>query len=268
MSDSRIFARLRPGRRYWAVAAVHGEAARLAALHRALARRFAPGDRLVYLGNLMGHGPAVGPTLDEVIAFRRRLLARPGLFVCDLAFLRGSQEEMWDKLLRLQMAPNPAEVLDWMLARGVGATLAAYDGAAEEGRACARAGALAITRWTNSLRARMRARPGHAELMAALRRAAYVEAAEGGLLFVHTGLDPSRPLSAQADSFWWESARFAALEAPFEGFRKVVRGFDPAHGGLVEGPVTLSLDGGCGFGGPLLAACLDPAGRVVDLIEA
>ncbi len=30
---------------------------------------------------------------------------------------------------------------------------------------------------------------------------------------------------------------------------------------------TASIDGGSGFGGPLLAACLDPEGRIVDLVE-
>ncbi len=31
---------------------------------------------------------------------------------------------------------------------------------------------------------------------------------------------------------------------------------------------TATVDGGCGFGGPLLAACFDPTGNIVDLIEA
>jgi serine/threonine protein phosphatase 1 len=29
-----------------------------------------------------------------------------------------------------------------------------------------------------------------------------------------------------------------------------------------------SIDGGCGFGGPLVAACFDAAGRLIDTIEA
>ena len=34
-----------------------------------------------------------------------------GTFLGDIVFLRGSQEEMWQKLLELQFAPNPREVL-------------------------------------------------------------------------------------------------------------------------------------------------------------
>src|SRR5919108_2871659 len=126
MSDRDKFAVLRKCRRVWAVAAIHGESARLEALHRAIEARFAPGDRLVYLGNYLGHGADVRATLDALLAFRRELIARPGMFACDVAFLRGGQEEMWQKLLQLQFASNPREVLEWMLAQGVEPTLRAY----------------------------------------------------------------------------------------------------------------------------------------------
>jgi serine/threonine protein phosphatase 1 len=266
MSDRDKFAVLRRCRRIWAVAAIHGEAARLDALHGALEQRFQPGDRLVYLGNYLGRGQAVTLTVDALLAFRRALIARPGVFAADVAYLRGSQEEMWQKLLQLQFAPNPREVLDWMLAQGVGATLAAYGGQVAQGAACAREGALALTKWTSALRAAMQAHPGHYLLMSALRRAAYTD--DGGLLFVHAGLDPDRPLSAQSDSLWWGTGGFARLDRPYGNFAKVVRGFDRAHPGLESAAFTLTVDGGCGFGGPLLAVCLDAKGDVVDLIEA
>lgn len=266
MSDRDKFAVLRRCRRIWAVAAIHGEADRLIALHDALGPRFQPGDRLVYLGNYLGRGPAIVETLDHLLAFRRALIARPGVFAADVVYLRGSQEEMWQKLLQLQFAPNPREVLDWMLGQGVGATLTAYGGQAAQGAACARDGPLALTKWTSGLRAAMQAHPGHYLLMSALRRAAYTD--DGGLLFVHAGLDPERPLSAQSDSLWWGTSGFARLDRPYGNFAKVVRGFDRLHPGLQVGPFTLTIDAGCGFGGPLLAACLDPRGEVVDLIEA
>jgi serine/threonine protein phosphatase 1 len=269
MFGNQIFATLRRGRQFWAVASVHGEAERLIALHRELERRFAPGDRLVYLGNLIGRGAEVCATVDELLEFRRTLLARPAMFACDIAYLRGGQEEMWQKLLQLQMATNPAEVLGWMLDQGVGATLAAYGGHQNSARACARQGAVAITRWTSGLRAAVRAAPGHQGFFSALRRAAFTEpGADGGLLFVNAGLDPSRPLSAQSDSFWWGTGGFSKIAAPYGEFRMIVRGFDPAHAGVRRTEFTTSLDAGCGFGGPLLAACFDASGRIVDLIEA
>jgi len=69
------FVRLRRARRIWAVAAIHGEATRLTRLHDLIAARFADGDRLVYLGNYLGHGGAVAATIDELLDFRRQLLA-------------------------------------------------------------------------------------------------------------------------------------------------------------------------------------------------
>ena len=83
MSEREKFAILRKSQRVWAVAAIHGEAARLDALHREIERRFAPGDRLVYLGNYLGHGAEVRATLDKLLAFRRELIARPGMFAAD-----------------------------------------------------------------------------------------------------------------------------------------------------------------------------------------
>jgi serine/threonine protein phosphatase 1 len=55
---------------------------------------------------------------------------------------------------------------------------------------------------------------------------------------------------------------------PYGDFRRVIRGFDPAHPGLSESQYTLTIDGGCGFGGPLMAGCLTASGEVVDVVEA
>jgi hypothetical protein len=48
----------------------------------------------------------------------------------------------------------------------------------------------------------------------------------------------------------------------------VVRGFDRHHSGLVESPYAVSLDGGSGFGGTLIAACFSNDGVIVDRLEA
>ena len=265
-SDQDKFAMIRRARRVWAVASMHGEARRLQSLHRALEGAFAPGDRLVYLGNYFGPGSDVAGTIDELLEFRRWLIAQPFMFASDVVYLRGSQEEMWQKLLQLQFAPNPREVFAWMMDHGLGPTLRAYGGDERQGAAMAREGALGITRWTTTLRAAMQARPGHYTLMSVLRRAAFTD--DGRLLFVHAGLDPSRPLSAQQDSFWWDLGAFQQMQTPYAGFARVIRGFDRRHAGLVETACTTSVDAGCGLGGPLLAACFAADGLLVATIEA
>lgn len=266
MAESQKFAILKRARRIWAVAAIHGEAERLRTLHDRLAERFqAPGDRIVYLGNYLGRGPDVAGTVDELLDFRRRVISIPGFFASDVVFLRGGQEEMWQKLLQLQFAVNPREVLDWMLGQGLGATLTAYGCDPRRGLAAARDGALSLSRWTASVRAALSAKPGHRDLLSALHRAAYDEGAR--LLFVHAGVDPSRPLASQGDALWWGRPGFGRWSQPFGQFDRVIRGFDAARGGYADTPFALTVDSGCGFGGPLTAICLSDRGEVVDRLD-
>jgi len=258
------FNRIAGSGRIWAIAPIHGEAGNLARIHDRLGARWHAGDRLVYLGNFFGRGTAIRETVDEILSFRRTVLAQPGSFVCDITYLRGSQEEMWQKLLQLQFASNPRQVLEWMLDQGLAATLAAYGGNAKEGFIACRDGALAITRWTSRLRAAYNAVPGHTQILTALQRAAFTE--DGALLFVHAGIDPARPLDAQGDAFWWSSAKLPEMAEPFAGFRRVVRGFDRNHSGIIEGPYATSIDGGCGFGGELLAAAFQRDGSIDEFV--
>jgi serine/threonine protein phosphatase 1 len=266
MADNEIFARLSVPRRIWAIGSVHGEVDRLRDMHRIVLAQFADGDRLVYLGNFMGRGESVRPVIDEMLRARRKLLARPGMIIEDIVFLRGSQEEMWQKVLQLQFAPNPREVLPWVINQGVGATIQAYGGNLDEGLRAVRDGAVSITRWTNALRTAVRNAPGHGALMSALRRAALTD--DGAVLLVNAGIDISRPLTAQSDSFWWGGTEFSAIDRPYGEVRRIVRGFDRAKQGAVDTEFTLSLDGGCGRGGKLLAGLLRADGRVQAIYEA
>ena len=259
------FARLRAARRVWAIAAIRGEARRLAQLHDTISERFQMGDRVVYLGNYVGGG-AVFATIDELLDFRRRVLGRQGGAACDVVFLRAAQDEMWQKLLQLQFAPNPGELLQWMVRAGMETTVRAYGGDLRQGFAACLDGARAITRWTGALRSAMNATPGHTALFAALRHAAFTE--DRGLLFVHAAIDPSRPLSEQRDAFWWGLEDILELKERFAGFRRVVRGVDRDRRGVVEREFAVSVDGGAGPGGRLIAACFGLDGAVVDIAEA
>ncbi|MBR9972957.1 hypothetical protein [Magnetospirillum sulfuroxidans] len=266
ISENNVFATLRGTGRIWAVGAIHGEVSRARALHAALAETMKPGDQIVYLGDILGYGPDVRAAIDEVLVFRRAFLAQPGVEVDDIVFLRGAQEEMWQKLLQLQFAPNPGDVLKWMIDHGIGPTLAAYGGNVEEGILAARDGISALTKWTSALRQNMRLYDGHTTLMGVLKHAAFTD--DEGLLFVHAGIDPTRPLSAQLDAFWWGSAGFELLEGAYGNFRLVVRGSDRRRGGVRVGAFTATLDSGCGQGGPLTAACFGADGQILHMLEA
>jgi hypothetical protein len=267
MTEDRSIVTLRRPQRIWAVGAIHGEVERLSALHAALSPRLAYGDRIVYLGNYLGFGATVRETVAELLRFRRTFLSIPPYTdESDFVLLRGAQEEMWQKLLQLQFSNRPAEDLAWMMDRGVAATLKSYDGKPEEGFENASKGVIALTSWTNQLRDAVRAAPGHETTMSALKRAAISQA--GGALFVNTGIDIDCPMSRQTDSFWWAGRSFSLIQTPYEGFRRIIRGYDPNHGGVVETNVTVTIDAGCGFGGSLAAFCLTPQGEIVERLYA
>ncbi len=264
MSNRRI-ASLSRAERIWAVAAVHGEVEQLVCLHDAIWPRLEHGDRIVYLGNLIGWGKAIPATLDELLDFRRAVMARDGGFACDLTYLRGSQEVMWHKLLQLQFTPDPSGALSWMLQRGVAATLESYGCDKDEGLRAARGGTVALTRWTGQVRQAMKRHAGHEELLGRLHSAA--DTGSGGVLFLNAGLDPKIPVDRQGDLFWWHGVGFSQLDRPYAGYRRVVRGFDPRRRGGEELPHKITLDSGAGFGGPLTAACITPDGDVVERLE-
>ncbi|MBI3444761.1 MAG: hypothetical protein HY055_05265, partial [Magnetospirillum sp.] len=116
------------------------------------------------------------------------------------------------------------------------------------------------------LRQNMRNYDGHTTLMSVLKHAAFSD--DNLLLFTHAGLDPTRPLSAQVDSFWWGSSLFAGLDASYSGFKLVVRGSDRRKGGVVLGPFIATLDSGAGHGGTLTAACFGADGSILQILEA
>lgn len=253
-------------RRVWAIGAIFGEIGLLRELHDEIAARFESGDRLVYLGNMIGGGD-VRATIAELMRFRALVLAHPPLYVPnDIVFLRGAQEEMWSKLLQIHFAPKPKDLLTWMLRRGVGQTIAAYGGDADQAFAAAEEGMVALTRWTSRLKAAVQGTPGHQAWFNQIRRFAHT--GPEGVLFVNCGVEPARTLLDQRDAFWWGAPGFDRLtDDGFETFARVVRGHDPSGRGWAETPASLTIDTGCGRGGGLTAVCLSPDGRILDRIE-
>lgn len=267
-TDPRFHAIQSP-RNIWAFSAIHGENDRLTRLHDAVLERIRPGDRIIYLGNYTGYGRRSRETVDELLTFRRMVLAMPSVVPEDIVYLRGAQEEMWQKLTQLQFSQNPIDTLLWMLGSGMGSTMESYGINPHEGVTAAREGIMALTRWTNTIRDAVRWQPGHDVFMSQYRRAAYTILPDGRtpVLFVNAGLNPSYHLTEQNDNFWWDCDGFARMTDAYAPFEKVVRGFDPAHQGVRVNCVTASLDGGCGFGGPLVCAGMKADGEIFEILE-
>ncbi len=257
-------------RRVWAVAAVHGDLNRLAALHDHLASRFAIGDRIVYLGNYLGVGSYDNEAvLDELLAFRGALLAKPGMEPTDIVHLRGPAEEAWQRLLRLQFAPVPSQTLESLLKAGVEPYLRLYGISLNDTKAMARADSVGITRWTNQLRIAQRNASGHEPLVCSMRRAAVTKAPSANgqrLLFVPAGFDITRSLEDQGDNLWFGKTPFHIARHNSLPYARIVRGFDPERGGIVAEGTAVTLDAGCGFGGPLSCGCFNTQGHLMEVI--
>jgi hypothetical protein len=274
MSSNLKFSNLGQPSRIWTVSAIHGQLDNLVEIHKTVFDQFTPGDRLVYTGNYLGGAQAKPKeTLDEILFFRRTLLARPGILAEDFVYLRGVQEELWTKMLQLPYAPDPARITEWMAAHypDMDSVLRAYGSSLPELCRVAREGVMNLTRWSTFMKNQMRAEPGHEMFFSVLRRAAFTENNDAdndnNLLFVHAGVNTEKPLDRQEDSFWWASRGFNAMET-YHPFKSVVRGFDPEGQGVHITRAAISLDGGCGYGGRLVCARLSNTGDVQELIAA
>lgn len=267
-TDSR-FTSLGSPQRIWAVSAIHADANRLTQLHDDLYESLNPGDRIIYHGNYLGYGNQPRETIDELLTFRRLVLSIPGMKAEDIIYLRGGQEEMWQKLLQIHFAPNPSDVLLWMMSKGLGSTMEAYGVSPHDGIIAAQQGVMSLTRWTRKIRESINRMPGHEIFSTQLKQAAYTNKnAPYPMLFVHSGLNPACDLEEQGDNFWWCKEDFNTIHLPYEPFQKVVRGFDPLHRGINLNCVTATIDGGCGFGGSLVCAGFNNEGNIFEVLEA
>lgn len=256
-------------RQIWAIPAIHADLDRLMALHDALFDKIRPGDRVIYLGNYTGYGEYARETIDELLMFRRLILSKPGMKPDDIVYLRGKQEDLWQKLYQLPYDLFPVEGLIDLMGNGLSSTLKSYDVCAHDGINAAKEGVLALTRWTNRIRQSLRNHNGHDCFFMNHRRAAYTHEEENfSLLFVNAGIDTAKTLAEQKDGFWEQASLFDDMTQSYAPFDKIVRGYDPAHKGLQVSSFSTTLDAGCGFGGPLIAAQMSTKGNLYEILQA
>ena len=265
---SEVLAPIKPTSRIWAVGTINGDFSALQSLHRKLIKKILPGDRLIYLGNYWGNSTqnTILSAVNEVMLFRRYFIAQKGIHLSDIVFLRGTSEEMLSKIQQIHFAHNPSEVFDWMLMRGIGEIIKAYGFNVDHIRLIMRQGAYSIAQWTSKFSGALQENSGHQALLSDLKHAAYTT--DGRLIFVHTGLDISQPLTHQRDIFWWGTSMFNNITKRYYNCMKVIRGASFQAEGIQEREFTLSIDGGAGRGGKLIAVALDRDGTIIEIIQS
>ena len=188
-----------------------------------ISSNFKRGDKLIFLGNIIGFRNKSKEIISEVLNLRFYLMSKFYLQNEDIVFLRGAQEEMFSKLLQLQTAPNPHEIIEWIFSHGVDQTLVSYNFDPDEFRNIVSQGTIQINKLTSRLNHKIMSIDGHKEFFSNLKHAAFTDTKK--LLFVNRGVDISRPLSAQYDCFWWGYQNFSLINKPYNTFKRIVRGY-------------------------------------------
>lgn len=257
----------------WVIPSIHGDLHRLMRIHDAIFPKIRAGDRIVYLGNYTGYGEHSRETVDELLMFRRMVLSKPAMKATDITYLRGKQENLWQRLYQIPYDLFPAEGLMDLMGNGLKATMNSYDICPHDGINAARDGIVALTKWTNHIRERLRIHDGHDKFMTHQHRAAFTsfttsDAENHPLLFVNTNIDTTKSLDNQQGSFWDDTFEFKAMTQAYAPYNKVIRGYDPFHKGLDMNDISATLDAGCGFGGSLIAAQMTASGEFIEVLEA
>ena len=218
--------------RIWAIGSIHSNSNSFNFIKNFIINNFQKGDKIVFLGNIIGLGKYTKETLNSVIDLRFILMSKYKLKPNDVVFLRGAQEEMFSKVLQLHLAPNPTEIIDWMFDHGVDKTLDAYGFSKNNILNIASSGTVTISRWTSQLNQVVMSNPGHKEYLLNLKHAAYPVGKK--ILFVNRGVDITRPLSAQNDCFWWGYQNFSKYNKPYKSFIRIVRGYQSNQNNNLE----------------------------------
>ena len=229
MTNFSNFAELKLCNNIWAVGSIHSHYESFISIKNYIINNFKKNDKIIFLGNVIGLGKKSRETLSCVLDLRNQLMSKFLLNHDDVIFLRGAQEEMLLKLLQLQTAPNPYEIVKWMFSHGVDKTVLSYGLNTEELLEVSTQGTLLISKWTANFNKIISSNNGHKEYFSNLHHAAFSDTRN--ILFVNRGVDVSRPLSAQNDCFWWGYHNFSKLDKQYTPFKKIVRGYEPA---LVE----------------------------------
>ena len=269
MQKNSQFAEFKFCNNIWAIGSIHSHQESFESIKSYIIKNFSKDDRIVFLGNIIGVGDFAKETLSSIIDLRLKLMSKFCLKPEDIVFLRGAQEEMFLKILQLQTAPNPTEILTWMYEHGVDKTIRSYGLDSHQLIDISSHGTIAITKWTTRLNNILSSKEGHKEYFSNLSHAAFPKSKM--VLFVNRGVDITRPLSAQNDCFWWGYHNFSKLNKPYRSFKKIVRGYEPLlidKLDNIQKKVVCSLYRGPLSNNKIIGGLFNEYGNILDLFES
>jgi serine/threonine protein phosphatase 1 len=269
LSIENKFQEFKNANKIWAIGSIHSSIDSFESIKNYIISNFEKKDKLIFLGNIIGFRNKSKEILSEVLSLRFELMAKFNLNNDDVVFLRGAQEEMFSKLLQLQTAPNPLEIIEWIFSHGVDETIISYNFDPQEFRSIVSQGTIKINKLTSKLNKHISTIPGHKEFFSNLKHAAFTDTKE--VLFVNRGVDISRPLSAQYDCFWWGYQDFSLINKPYYTFKRIVRGYQSNPNNDLENSKSRIL---CTLFRPplknnkILAGIFSKNGNILELFES
>jgi len=269
VQNNSKFAELKFCNNIWAIGSIHSHLDSFELIKNHIIKNFSKNDKIVFLGNIIGLGHNAKETLSSAIDLRNQLMSNFFLKTEDVIFLRGAQEEMFLKLLQLQTAPNPYEIVKWLFEHGVDKTIHSYNLNVAEVHEIATQGTIAISRWTSKLNKTIALAKGHKEYFSNLHHAAFADTKK--ILFVNRGVDITRPLSAQNDCFWWGYHNFSKLDKPYDTFKKIVRGYEPSSNKNLDDikkNIVCSLYQGPLSNNKIVAGLFNDSAEILDLFAS
>jgi len=155
------FIEISKSKKIWAIGSIHSRYTAFESIKKYLLEKFEKDDSLIFLGNIIGLGNESKKTLSSVLDLRNNLMSKFCLGPEKIIFLRGAQEEMFLKLLQLQTAPNPLDIVKWMFEHGVDSSIKSYGFNSEELFQVSTQGTIPISKWTSRLHSSLQEQPGH-----------------------------------------------------------------------------------------------------------
>ncbi len=268
MDKETNFVELKNASRIWAIGSIHSNVKSFNSIKKFITENFRENDKIIFLGNVIGLGEYSKEAITSVVNLRFELMSKFKLKPREIIFLRGAQEEMFNKILQLQIAPNPLEIISWIFEHGVDKTLESYGFSRKEVLSVASSGTVSLSKWTSKLNKSIIQNPGHKEYFLNLKHAAYSSSKK--ILFVNRGVDITRPLSAQNDCFWWGYQNFSTVKKPYKTFVRIVRGYESAHNNNTEiskNQVVCTLFKQPLSNNSILCGIFDENGKILDLFE-
>ena len=172
MNKISNFVEIKKSNKIWAIGSIHSNLKSFESIKKFILNNFELNDKLIFLGNIIGLGDNSKETLSSAIDLRFKLMSKFKLKPDSIVCLRGAQDEMLTKLLQLQLAPNPSEIIDWMFDHGVNETIKSYGFSELDVKNIASSGTISISKWTANLNKVLQNNPGHTQYFLNLKHAA------------------------------------------------------------------------------------------------